>query len=406
MIELGENEFLAIKISQPFGDFYNVKLNADFLLKRSFSKTADFYGEDISGAQRSIRKGRLNEISDFIDSDEASFPNSIIVAANYDENDLRVNEDISWSTTLIDESLSLYKIKIPSDEKVCSIVDGQHRLFAFEQSKNKNMELSCCIYLDLIPSLQASVFATINFNQKPVDKSLAYNLFGYQLDNLESKHWSPDLLAVNLCRYFAETEGSFFYSHINYRLNTRNVKKGYWVISTASFVDGVISLISKNPKEDRYTINKKELFTLAGRKSLSPEPEFSLRNFYIEGNDEAISQVIDAFFNAVKDVFLINDDSKNVLVKTIGIKALFSLLNEILLRNEVNKKLLASFTEMLTKATTINFDNTDFYSSSTKGQTRLLNCLKHKVLDVPLEELESIQRGFVLAEYKAELNVD
>ena len=59
-----------------------------------------------------------------------------------------------------------------------------------------------------------------------------------------------------------------------------------------------------------------------------------------------------------------------------------------------------------TKATTINFDNTDFYSSSTKGQTRLLNCLKHKVLDVSLEELESIQRGFVLAEYKAELNVD
>lgn len=405
MINLEKDEFLAIKVSQPFGDFYNVKLSADFLLQRSFSKTADFYGEDISGGQRAIRKARLNEISDFIDSDEASFPNSIIVAANYDEDDIRVSEDISWTVTVIDEKLSLYKIRIPSDDKVCSIVDGQHRLFAFEQSRSKKIELSCSIYLDLIPSLQASVFATINFNQKPVDKSLAYNLFGYQLDNLESKHWSPDLLAVNLCRYFAETEGSFFYSHINYRLKTRNVKQGDWVISTASFVDGVISLISKKPKEDRYSINKKELLTLAGRKSLSPDTDFSLRNLYIEGNDEAISQVIGAFFNAVQIVFSINDDSKNVLVKTIGIKALFSLLNEILLINEVNKRLLASFPEMLAKATTINFDNTDFYSSSTKGQTRLLNCLKHKVLGVSLEELESIQRGFVLAEYKEELNV-
>ncbi|MBA6365113.1 DGQHR domain-containing protein [Colwellia sp. BRX8-8] len=244
MINLKENEFLAIKVSQPFGEFYSVKLNADFLLERSFSKTADFYGKDISGGQRSIRKARLNEISDFIDSDEASFPNSIIVAANYDEDDIRVSEDISWTVTVIDEKLSLYKIRIPSDDKVCSIVDGQHRLFAFEQSRAKKIELTCSIYLDLIPSLQASVFATINFNQKPVDKSLAYNLFGYQLDNLESKHWSPDLLAVNLCRHFAETEGSFFYSHINYRLKTRNVKQGDWVISTASFVDGVISLIS------------------------------------------------------------------------------------------------------------------------------------------------------------------
>ncbi|MEZ8228119.1 DGQHR domain-containing protein [Vibrio splendidus] len=403
MINLKDNEFLAIKITQPFREFYSVKLKADFLLERSFSKTADFYGNGISGGQRAVRNTRLNDISEFIDSDEASFPNSIIVAVNYDYNDLLVEEDISWKVEAINEELDLYKITVPTNAKVCSIVDGQHRLFAFNQSKYKDMELNCSIYLDLVPSLQAAVFATINFNQTPVDKSLAYTLFGYQLDNLAPKYWSPDLLAVNLCRYFAENEDSFFYSHINYRLKTRNVERGSWVISIASFVDGVMSLISKNPKEDRYKINKKELLSLAGRKVLSQESNYSLREYFISGNDEAIKQVIQSYFNAVEQVFDIDDGSDSVLVKTIGIKALFSLLNEILLNNEINKNLLNSFPELLTPAKEIRFEQTDFYSSSTKGQTRLLNFLKHTVLDIPLAELPGNQRSGVLEEYESEL---
>lgn len=256
-VTLNENEFLALKICQPFNEFYSVRIDAEFLLERSYSKAADFDGSDFSGAQRKITNQRLNEISDFIDSDEATFPNSIIVAANYDEHDVLVEDDFRWRVEEIDSALGLYKLIVPSNRKVCSVVDGQHRLFAFTKAKSKKMELNCSVYLDLIPSLQASVFATVNFNQAPVDKSVAYNLFGYQLDKLEPKYWSPDLLAVNLCRHFAENESSLFYHHINYRLATRNVPKGNWVISTASFVDGVLSLISKNPKEDRYQINKK-----------------------------------------------------------------------------------------------------------------------------------------------------
>lgn len=402
--ELKENEFLAIKVVQPFKEFYTVKLSADYLLERSFSKTAEFDGESVSGAQRKIRSNRLNDISDFIDSDEAGFPNSIIIAANYDENDLLVKEENKWRVEVIDETVGLFKLIIPSEDKVCSVVDGQHRLFSFKRAENKKMELNCSVYLDLVPSLQASVFATINFNQSPVDKSLAYNLFGYQLDHLEAKNWSPDLLAVNLCRYFAETENTFFYSHINYRLATRNVSKGDWVISTASFVDGLMQLISHNPKEDRYSINKKELFSFAGRKALVPNSNYSLRDTYISGNDEAIKQVVNSFFNAVGSVFNIENDSNSVLVKTIGISALFSLLNEIILKNNINKALLDEFPKLLEKAKVIRLENNTFYSSTTKGKTRLLHFLKHTVLDIPFTDMVKASKSETLREYNAELS--
>ena len=95
-IELNDNEFIAIKVSQPFGDYFTVKLNAQYLLKRSYTKSANYDGTDISGAQRKIKRTRLNEIGQFIDSDEALFPNSIIIAANYNEKDILVEEDLRW----------------------------------------------------------------------------------------------------------------------------------------------------------------------------------------------------------------------------------------------------------------------------------------------------------------------
>lgn len=384
-----KNEFIAIKVSQPFQDFYSVIFEADFLLKRSYTRVADIDGADVSGTQRKITNKRLNEISEYIDSGEATFPGSVIIAVNYDEYDKLVEEDDRWTVEELDKEKGVYKLTVPNDKKVCSVVDGQHRLFSFAKSENRNMQLQCSVFIDLIPSFQASVFATVNFNQSPVDKSIAYNLFGYQLDKIQQKYWSPDLLALNLCRYFSQNESSFFYGHINYRLPSKNTEKGCWSISTASFVDGVLSLVSGNPKKDRYAINKKELLSLAGRKSISNDSRYGLRNLFKEGNDEGIKQVIEKYFDALRDVFGIVDDSDNVLTKTIGIKACFDFLNEVLLSNELNSELLSNFPELLKKAASLPITDNEFYPSSTKGQTRLLNSFKYKVLEIPLEEVIS-----------------
>lgn len=386
-IPLSVNEFLAIRVDQPFGSFYSVRLNSKFILQRAYSKSASFDGAEITGAQRKLRRERLKEIGEFIDSDDAMFPSSIIIAANYYEDDRLAEEDDQWRVEAVDEGLNLYKLIVPSDKIVCSIVDGQHRLFGFEYA-TEDFDLNCSLYLDLPPSLQASVFATVNFNQSPVDKSLAYNLFGYQLDRLDSEIWSPDLLAINLCRYFATTPGEFFCGHINFRLKEKNVPKGNWVISTAAFVDGVLRLISRNPRLDRYEINKKTMWGLAGRKAIKADESFSMREYFRVKNDKAIEQVISAFFNAVGSIFDIKDHSDHVFVKTIGISALFQLLNEMLLKYGVDKDTIDEFPVLLRKAKVINLEDTEFFPSSTKGQNRLLRMLLHFVLDKPFAEME------------------
>ncbi|WP_335900940.1 DGQHR domain-containing protein [Shewanella algae] len=401
-LDLNENEFLAIKVEQPFGTFYTVKLTASFLLKRAYSKSADLIGDEMSGAQRRIKNTRIYEISRFIDSGEASFPNSIIIAANYYSNDVWAEEDDQWRVEEINENLSLYKLTVPTDKKLCSVVDGQHRLFSFASSENKDMQLNCSLFLDLIPSLQASIFATINFNQAPVDKSLAYNLFGYQLDSLDVEYWSPDLLAVNLCRYFAERKESFFYGHVNYRLAKRNVKDNYWVISTASFVDGILSLISDNPKEDRYKINKKSMLGSAGRKILEDDDRCPLRQLYIAGNDEAIKEVVEIFFSSLQEVFSIKNTEKHVLVSTIGLKTLFNILGDFLRRNGVRKSAFKGLKSSFERSKSIRFEDKNFFSASTKGQKRLYNCLQVKFFGTKIDTLVKEEE---LAEYRGVLNL-
>jgi hypothetical protein len=196
------------------------------------------------------------------------------------------------------------------------------------------------------------------------------------------------LLAINLCRYFATTPSEFFCGHINFRLKEKNVPKGNWVISTAAFVDGVLRLISRNPRLDRYEINKKTMWGLAGRKAIKTDESFSMREYFRVKNDKAIEQVISSFFYSVGSIFNIKDHSDHVFVKTIGISALFQLLNEMLLKHGVDKGTTDKFPVLLRKAKVINLEDTEFFPSSTKGQNRLLRMLLHFVLDIPFAEME------------------
>jgi hypothetical protein len=43
------------------------------------------------------------------------------------------------------------------------------------------MSLVCSVYFDLPRPFQAQLFATINSTQKRVDRSLTYELFGYNI---------------------------------------------------------------------------------------------------------------------------------------------------------------------------------------------------------------------------------
>ena len=76
-------EYPALKVSQPLGDFYVIKINSEDLLSLSFSEPMQYIDEfgKVKGSQRPKDITRLREIARYIDSVEMAFPNSIILAA-------------------------------------------------------------------------------------------------------------------------------------------------------------------------------------------------------------------------------------------------------------------------------------------------------------------------------------
>ena len=240
----------AIKVSQPLGEFYIAKIKAGDLLNISTSSITryDETGK-LRGNQRRLDEKRLKAIANFIKSSEMSFPTSILIAANIDkEGRIIEGENDRWTVRQINSS-DVYELIIP--DKISSlIVDGQHRLNAFRYVDQDYMdiELVCSIFIDLPNQYQAYLFATIISNQKRVDKSLALELFGYDLDNEPSNTWSPEKLAVFLTRRLNFSKDSPLYQRVKlaplYSEISETVDRNKWLLSTAAMVEGIMSLSS------------------------------------------------------------------------------------------------------------------------------------------------------------------
>ena len=305
----------AIEVSQPLGVFYVTKMSAATLLKITFADplrvTSEAYSDDkypLTGAQREENKRRLKAIAKFIETTEAAFPNSIILGANYTkDSEFIEDENRRWRIEYVDENDCL-KLVIPTDEKLASVIDGQHRLNAFLYADENRLstELVCAIYLDLPNPFQASIFATINFNQKKVDRSLAYLLFGMGLEDEIPEAWSPDKTAVFLSRKLNLDVNSPLHQHIivaaqNDEILFKN-KKSSWAVSTATIVDGLLKLFSSNPQADKDKMYKVTVEDGRSRSLLVDVVDKTpLRKLYLDTNDLAIYTIVRNFFKAAKN---------------------------------------------------------------------------------------------------------
>ena len=202
MNEIVYKDYTALKVSQPLSEFYVITITAEELLGVSYSEPMQYIDEfgNVKGNQRPEDDKRLREIGRYIESVEMAFPNSIILAANYTPaGTVSKDEQERWQI-IENKECGLYTIRIPQNVKLAAIIDGQHRLGAFKHVKNserlENLQLLCSVYFDLSNSYQAFLFATINSNQKRVDRSLALEQFGYNVDEEDEKAWTPEKFAV------------------------------------------------------------------------------------------------------------------------------------------------------------------------------------------------------------------
>lgn len=372
----------ALRVEQPLGTFFVISISADKLLEVCYSDKAeaDKDGFGITGTQRKEDLKRQVEISQYIQSTEAAFPNSIILGANYSESGEYVESDKSWR---IEESGNgSFCLEIPTAEKLASIIDGQHRLKSFrsvDSSERKSFELLCSVYVDLPIPYHAYLFSTINFNQKKVDRSLAYNLFGFDIDAADPDKWVPETLAVSLARRL-NIEDTPFKGAIVLGVAGSVVSHEKIKISMATIVDGLLRLISKKPKKDR------SLMMSYGRKERTraalPDDQSPLRFLYKQGYDDVIYEVVLNFFTVVNEFFWENAPTGSYIYKTVGVQALFEVLDKMLVNfSDSLDGEIADFESKLMTAKEANLDFSDAQASGIGKTSIRMKLLEH--IEVP-----------------------
>lgn len=353
----------------------------------------------------------MKEIGAFIDKGWASFPNTIILAANYraddglDEDDERVRwEFISANGT------GSGRLVIPAKKKLAAIIDGQHRLFGFNFISNMarlDMPLVCAVFFDLPKPYQARLFATINANQRPVSKSQTYELFGYNLETEEPKKWTPEKLAVLLARKLNSEEDSPFHEHIivltenDFSPSLAEARRaGSWAVSMATIVEGSVRLISSNPKADANKMAGELRYEGHDRSVLKPAREPSrapLRELFRECNDELIHAAIKNYFTAVGHTLWSEASAKGYIRKTVGVQALFDIARPLLYDAVRNRDIrVSSFEKRLGPTRRIDFSDPIFEASGT-GRTHI-----RKVLEVAMQlgGSQTLSQDPSIAEYR------
>ncbi len=375
----------AIEVSQPFQKFYVCAIKARKLLEIAFTEPIRYDKDgNLIGTQRPLdEERRVKEIKEFVEGVDAAFPNSIILSANWDSDGLNcIDHSLRWR-------FENGKLIIPTNTKLASVIDGQHRLYGFKDANESalDMELVCSIYIDLPNALQAYLFATINSTQKKVDRSLAYEQFGYNIDFEEPKSWSPDKLAIALYKKF-NTESGPFFRHIKMApqiddLLALEIKESGWAVSTATIVDGILRLISSNPKKDKYYLQQKNI-NERNRKILASVPDKSpLRQLFLNIEDIVIYTIIKNFFEAAFEVLDLKNKNKVTIIKTIGIQGLFDALKKIIevdikkANNHINDVNFKKdyYKTFFNKIKDVDF-STDFYAQfSNVGRTQISDTL-------------------------------
>lgn len=162
--------------------YYMFSIEPTLLLKMGFILHRTKVNEsEFPTYQRLLVPSRLNGITKFID-DGGFFPNSIIINFNSQKHKIQFEASSKGLST----SSCLGTLKIPNSYGIAYIIDGQHRVYGYANSKfNENNTIPVVAFDGLDTSKQLEIFMEINENQKAVSPSL-------KLDLEEDLFWSSD----------------------------------------------------------------------------------------------------------------------------------------------------------------------------------------------------------------------
>lgn len=313
----------AIRLSQPMGEFFIASIPAKRLVDiayfdvRRMLKERDV--EEYLGIQRPLNKGRVEELGQYVNTVDASFPTAVILAvdercASYDEatGELTLSNDVSPEEG---QEPILYR-------QIAKVLDGQHRIAGLEHFTGESFDINVSIFVDIELEDQAYIFSVVNLAQTKVNRSLAYDLF--ELAKARSPQKTSHNIAVALDRH----EESPLYKRIK-RLGTATAGRVNEVLTQAGVVEAVLPLISVDPIIDRDLLKRGKKLEKPNQALLLKAP---LRALFVEDRDVEILDVLWNYFSAVRGRWptaWANTGQGSVLPRTNGFRALMRVFRPI-----------------------------------------------------------------------------
>ncbi len=370
-----EIELPCIRVTQPIGDFYIASIDSAQLREITYYDVRELSSnreiDEYLGIQRKVSPKRVKEIGKYVNTVDACFPTSVILAvraecATFDE-ERRVLKlhNVLNGPERIDRT------------QIARVLDGQHRIegLADLEPGHPPFQVNVSIFVEMDIESQAYIFSVVNLAQTKVNKSLVYDLFEY------SRSRSPQKTAHTIAVALDRAESSPFYHRIK-RLGVATDGRFTETLTQATFVEGLLPYLTSDPTKDR------DIYLRGGKPILATADELRkiiFRNMFLEGRDMDIADNVFNFFVAAKLQWPIawsGAGDRSMLNKTNGFKALIRLLRPVYLyvANPGDVVSVESFAEILTRSTLKDEDfTTDRYKPGTSGETALFNELKDQL---------------------------
>lgn len=390
-----------IEIKQRVGSYYIASIKTKYLLEISSVDRMRMEQEGDSrasylGIQRKLDEARVKKIAEYVKNRDSAFPTSILLAITEDCAEI-IQDETGLHLKLKDFSENDIKSKIDNQiinssykdnylkGGIAKILDGQHRLaglaYAINSLKNhqltlfddenntelldrlENFELNVSIFIGYDIHEQAKLFGIVNLAQTKVNKSLVYNLEEY------SKARSPQRVCHNIAKLLDQSTQSPFYERIKMLGCKTEGRKYIEPLTQATFVETLISLLSKAPEKDRDILNRQRLFKKGDIEiySSSEKEKYIFRDFFEKEKDGELLDIIWNYFSAIKNRWpnAWNDVSDSLLPKNNCFRALMRFLRERYnsLVTESNKG-IPSVQEFESLFKTLEIKDEDFNSNS------------------------------------------
>ena len=225
--------------------------------------------EESGAVQRLLNQDRISSIKEFT-QEVGDFPSSLVLNWTSKDNPLTRKEG---------------RLYFEDVKHSAQLIDGQHRLAGIRSAIAENpaigeLEIPVAIYNQLDTKECADIFLSINTEQRPVPRSLVFDLYGIASDKLVDP---AAVRARDIATYLNESETSPYYNQIKFPGTPK--RKGGIALSTS--VSAIKALV-----EEKGTLEQIGIDSLETQKTI-------FENFFV-----ALEQTTNGHWDDATNAFL------------------------------------------------------------------------------------------------------